>query len=228
MFSKRNNITQSVYSIKDAPEQLITIVSAIIMLFISIFLILSWLASSVTGSGQPELMIYSILSVVISIMLLFRYNAIRDGYKLDLENHTMSFPGGGNAANDITDYFNLSYLLQPFMRKTIDLDAISEIRRKDTRHKIRGTVYENHLIEFVGTFGGTEIPISNKAKRDELFNAIRLSNGMGTPVFASTGLSNIPGAIPLVGGAVSGKYPPTSGQVGQSAPPARSLFRKKR
>lgn len=221
MFSRTNNITQSVYSIKDAFAKLVTILFALLMLFLSI--------GSFVISLMPEshgAMFLSISSGILAVASFFRYSAIRDGYKLDLENHTISFPGGGNAANDVTDYIAPDFLLQYFKRKSIDLGAISEIRRKDTKHTIKGTVYQKHLIEFVGTFGATEVPFSNKAKRDELFNAIRLSNGMGTPVFAATQTGNSPGAMPHVGGGVLGNNPHTSSS-GHATPPVRSLFGKK-
>lgn len=215
MFSKNNNIKQSVYSIKNPFEKLATIVFAVLMALLSLGLFLG----AAVGAG--------ILTGIIAVALFFRYTAISDGFKLDIENHTMSFPGGGNAANDISDYFNLNFLLQDFKRKSIDLDAISEIRRKDTRHSRKGIVHETHYIEFVGTFGGTEVAFSNKAKRDELYNAIRLSNGMGTPIFAAMGAANTANSTTNAGGAVFGKSPITS-SVGNSTPPPRSLFGKKR
>lgn len=214
MFSKNNNITQSIYSIKNPFEKLATIVFAVLMAFLSLGLFLG----AAVGAG--------ILTGIIAVALFFRYTAISDGFKLDIENHTMSFPGGGNAANDISDYFNLNFLLQDFKRKSIDLDAISEIRRKDTKKTINGNVHETHYIEFVGTFGGTEVAFINKAKRDELYNAIRLSNGMGTPIFAATGSSNTPNTTTNAGGTVFGKSPTTSSAVKTNAS-ASSFFGKK-
>ena len=186
MFSKKNNITQNIYSIKDAGEKISVFLGGILMFFFSIIsLLFSFGApNNSDGTNGSNGSVYAMIFGLFSVLLYFRYGAIREGYKLNLDNRTFSFPGGGNAANDITDYVNPNFLLQSFMRKSIDLNAISEIRRKDTKRKLKGKVYETHLIEFVGTFGGTQVKFSNKAKRDELYNAIRLSVGMGTPIFA--------------------------------------------
>lgn len=214
MFSRNNNIKQGTYSIKDAPAQLVTFVG-ILLVAIALIIQLVWgiFGIGTLTIGKVLLEVFAIVVfIVIFSMFYHRYKAIRKGYELDVTNHTLSFPGGGNAADDITNFGDSNYLLQYFKRKTIDLDTISEIRRS------------GNGIEFVGTFGATSVAFSNAAKRDELYNAIRLLKGMGTPVFAATGPGHIPNTT-NAGGTVPGKSPtpPSAG----NPSPSRSLFGKK-
>lgn len=187
--SKQSNIKQEIYSVKDPLSQFA------IILLMAIVAIFTLIMVKVTISQKTiQDVVASICAIVflVGIMLLmfYRLKAIWKGVELNLSTRTMSFPGGGIAANDITDYFKPGFLFQIFKRKTIDLDAISEIQKetiqKTTYSREKGTrVDYTHYIKFVGSFGAAHVRFANEGKCDELYNIIRMANRMGTPVFAT-------------------------------------------
>ncbi len=121
------------------------------------------------------------------IVITFRLKAIWKGIELDTENRRMSFPGGGIAANDFADYFKADYLLQYFKRFDINVDEISQIEAEDTTSTHYNKAIKqyvtttNHSISFVGTFGSASVNFNSSGKRDQIYNAIRQLNKMGTP-----------------------------------------------
>ncbi|MFA6567370.1 MAG: hypothetical protein WCS96_04090 [Victivallales bacterium] len=105
-----------------------------------------------------------------------------------MKNDSLSFPGGGIAANDIKDYIKLNFILQFFKRTTIKLSGISEIKAEDIRTTKKDghgnvSISYTYYIRFVGKFGAARIKFANEGKRDELYNVIRQANKMGLPIF---------------------------------------------
>lgn len=231
MYSYKNNINQDIYVIKDPASQLSLIVFMVIVgmitLFTTIYLIVS---SRSIGDVVVGLVIIGILLGIMA-WLAYAYKADSEGVELNLVNRTMSFPGGGISANNLSDYVNPEFLLQSVKRKTINLDAISEIRRRTEKisshkGKNRGASIVLYYIEFVGTFGGAHIMFYNEKKRNELFNAIRQVNEMGTPLFNVAGTGNPANTTTNFGGTVFGKSPVTP-SVGKTNTSASSFFGKK-
>lgn len=207
MDSKQSSKEEGIYSVKDPSAQfwgivfmVIVAIPTLLIACLAIFLILDKIgvigATNVAqqtkdGFVEAFVLLICIDAFLVGIMMLvyYRLKAIWKGVELNLSTRTMSFPGGGIAANNITDYIKPEFLLQLFKRKTIDLDAISEIQQetiKYTSHSNNGTtVSYTHYIKFVGSFGAAHVRFKNEGKRDELYNAIRMANRMGTPVFAA-------------------------------------------
>jgi len=173
--SKNSKVKTGVYSIKDPFSILLTGCALIISGIIALVVL-----------SDPSLFGIVFVSLLIAGSL-FRLRAVKDGVALDLSSDTMSFPGGGVAANEITDYISIDYLFQFFKRTTIELSSISEIRKETiqtTSHKNGRTTFSyTHYIKFVGTFGAAYVKFSSEGKRDQLYNAIRQANRMGTAVF---------------------------------------------
>lgn len=118
----------------------------------------------------------------------YRLRAIWDGVKLDLNERTIEFGGGGVAANDMSDYVKLEFLLQYFRRTKINLDDVSHMemtttstRRYNETTKSWSTSYK-YQIQISGTFGAASIPFSSEGKCNELYTAIRQINRMGSPI----------------------------------------------
>lgn len=228
MYSYKNNINQDIYVIKDPASQLSLIVIMVVVGMITLVWILNTLAHLVDLKIGSLIWRFIGVGTLLGIMGLsaLRYSAISGGTEIDLINRTMSFPGGGISANDVTNYINLEFLFQLFYRTTIDLDAISEIKRKTEKFTYNGTTWCGYFIEFVGTFGAAHLKFDDEGKRDELFNAIRQTNKMGTPLFNVAGTGNATNTTSSSRGTVFGKSPVTP-SAGNKPTSARSFFGKK-
>jgi len=98
------------------------------------------------------------------------------GYVMDVENDTLTFPGGGIAADSFFSYFNPVYWLQRFRRHQIPLSAIREVEAyQDTSSK-------TDKLDISGDFGAVSFNFFSKGKRDQLYSAIVQINEMGSPM----------------------------------------------
>lgn len=229
MYSYKNNINQDIYVIKDPASQLGLIVIMVVVGMITLYAIIATFKALIGGTIAHLMGGVFWIVILLGIMGLsaLRYSAISGGTEINLINRTMSFPGGGISANDVTNYINLEFLFQLFNRTTIDLDAISEIKRKTEKFTSKnGTTCCGYYIEFVGTFGAAYLMFDNEGKRDELFNAIRQINKMGTPLFNVARTGNATNTTSSSHGTVFGKSPVTP-SAGNTPTSARSFFGKK-
>lgn len=123
---------------------------------------------------------------VLAIGVLLRLKALWAGVKVDLDDRTLEFPGGSVAANDFSDYFKPSFLLQYFLRKTVAIDQIRQLgqRVKRSVRTVNGNVKvtQYYAIAINGSFGAAEVWFDSEGKCDEIYSAIRQLNNMGEPI----------------------------------------------
>lgn len=176
-YSSGGSSSRENFKVKDAKGMLTTFVVMLILCFINY-----WLLTSVENFTD----IFNILQVAALILLLmsiFRFKAILPGVEFDFESGKLSFPGGAIAANNFTDYFTPSFLLQFFKRYSIDIEEIAQIyttfdyRFWDNEHRRR--IYK---LELSGSFGAAAVEFESEQKCDQLYAIIRSVNNMGTPV----------------------------------------------
>ena len=126
---------------------------------------------------------------VLLVGLSFRMKAVWEGVKLDLNERTIEFSGGGVSANDMIDYIKPSFLLQYFTRFRINLDEVSQMNMDSitTQRWDKGLnrwIYDTtYYIKFSGTFGAASVTFLSEGKCRELYTAIRQLNEMGDPIF---------------------------------------------
>lgn len=174
--------TESVIRVRDPKGLLWTIVGVIALTALSLF----WNIHIAENLSLGNIPFYIVLNLPL-LIILYRLKAIWKGIELDIDNRTMSFQGGGIAANDFADYFKLNFLLQYFKRFEINIDEISQIAAKDDVNLIWSKSLKTHIenwtytINFVGTFGSASVNFTNKGKRDQIYNYIRQLNKMGDP-----------------------------------------------
>jgi hypothetical protein len=179
--SKGNS--NSIQRVRDPSGILLTVIGTILILLIAFF-VNSFLFFDFSFSQ----VIYALVFNSLLLIIIFRLKTIWNGIELDIENRRMSFQGGGIAANDFSDYFKPDFLLQYFKRFDISIDEISQIQANDTTREFynksikqwqTSTTYQ---INFVGSFGSASVNFSYGGKRDQIYNAIRQLNNMGTPI----------------------------------------------
>jgi hypothetical protein len=122
--------------------------------------------------------------LVLSVLALVRFLAIKDGIAFNMHEGVMSYPGGGVALNGLADVVNPKFLFQYFRRFSIRME---EIRSMSTSRKSNvaknGNVTRTYYLEVNGTFGASKISFgSNESKRDEAYSFIRQHNRMGSPI----------------------------------------------
>lgn len=190
MVSARNNQIESsgVYRVRDTKSILFTLIVGIVLGLLAFNSNREWVHNNFPiKDDEGSILIFNLLLLGASC----RLKAIWDGVKLDLEEGTIEFPGGGVAANDMSDYIKLDFLLQYLKRTRVYLDQVSymvmDSKTSRTWSKDSGQYYEStkYYIRLSGTFGAASIPFLSEGKRNELYTAIRQLNRMGEPVFMS-------------------------------------------
>ena len=166
----------------------VTDASAIFMyLLFYLFVLLCVFFLNAAMIGDASMFFIAVPNVFL-LMTAYRLKAIWGGNVLNLQKRTLEFAGGGVAANEMSDYINLNYLLQSFKRSQINLDDIGHMEvteyTKKTWNKITKS-YNTHIsysITLSGPFGAASIPFSSQGKCNEMYSAIRQLNKMGSPI----------------------------------------------
>jgi hypothetical protein len=181
-----------VYRIRDTTTLLWTILGVAILAVGSWFYHSMIIEAVIAGDSDLDLKLTIAATIdFLLVLTAFRLSAIWDGVKLDLQNRTIDFGGGGVEANDLSDYLKPSFLLQYFMRHRINLDDISQMQmdtqttrawNDSTKSWIENTT---HFIRLQGRFGSASIPFASEGKCDQLYSAIREANRMGNPIFSA-------------------------------------------
>lgn len=173
---------EEVYIIKDTPKILICMLVAGAC-FIGAA---AALVSGIT-ERQPAMFTVTFLAAAGGAIFYGITKANMGGIVLDLKNDILEFPGGGVAANDITDYIKPDFLMQIFKRHQVPISAIREItsyeehtRKRDKDGRVTDTF--TPYIKFNGDFGAVSIRFASEGKRDELYSILREVNEMGIPV----------------------------------------------
>ena len=123
---------------------------------------------------------------IIDIPLILRLRAIWGGVVIDYQNKTITLPGGGISLNNILDVINPKFLLQYFMRKTINIDDVTGIQssNKVTTNYNRKTggvsTWRTYYFHINGKFGAIKVSFFSSSKRDECYDEIRQAGRMGT------------------------------------------------
>ena len=186
--SKVSEVSGGIYRVRDPFTLLVTVILAVLACLGAWVANLMMFEQLFSGEGFNAI---AASFNLIMLVVLFRLKTIWSGIELDSENRTMSFQGGGVAANDFSDFFNPNYLLQYFKRFNINIDEISQITADDhTRQFYNKSIKQwqtttTYTISFVGSFGSASVNFSSGGKRDQIYNTIRQLNQMGTPVFKS-------------------------------------------
>jgi hypothetical protein len=173
---------ENILRVRDPSKLLYTIIGALVLALVcfvtNVFLF---------DGFDSTVVICSLIFNGLLLVMIYRLKVIWRGIELDVENRTMSFQGGGISANDFADYFKLSYLLQYFKRFEIDIDEISQIEASNSESKTFDKTLNTWIttkyigISFVGSFGSASVEFNDAGKRDQIYNAIRQLNSMGTP-----------------------------------------------
>lgn len=172
------NPTSQKLVVKD-PKGLLLICLAIVLFAFLTYYFLS------TGSFLAAL----IIGIIPLGLLLMLFRAENEGYVIDPENDSFSYPGG-KAADEITDYINPNWILQSFgfKRGCIQLSSITRISYEDitTRHwneqfRAYQTIHQ-HNITLEGTFGSIMHSFGSRGKRDQLYSLLSQTLNMGEPV----------------------------------------------
>lgn len=146
-----------------------------------------WTWSQITAEDNISSAAFAVFFNVLFLVILFRLKALWGGVKVDMDNATLEFPGGGVSANDFIDYFKPTFLLQYFMRYTIKIDEIRELYQRTEerveRSNVGSRIKYQYAIAINGSFGAATIWFSNEGKCDEIYSAIRQINNMGEPIF---------------------------------------------
>jgi len=131
--------------------------------------------------------VFTILCESAALWAILRLRAIWNGVEIDYDRRILSLPGGGISANSPLDYLNPIFLMQYFLRKSINLDEIRSISDSIATKidKNTGSIEYKYLITITGKFGGITLTYSDENKRDELYALIREANQMGTPFVRS-------------------------------------------
>jgi len=180
--STNQDSVSQIERVRDPSGILLTIIGASILGFIA-FLVNSFLFRYFSFSQ----IIFAVIANSLLLIIIYRLKTIWNGIELDIENRRMSFQGGGIAANDFADYFKPDFLLQYFKRYDINIDEISQIKANDeTTQSYNKSIKEyitttTYTITFTGSFGSATVRFNNGGKRDQIYNAIRQLNNMGTP-----------------------------------------------
>ena len=181
--STDNTNLGAIQRVRDPSGILFTVIGTILLVLIAFFV-----NSALFLNFSLSQVVYVLIANALLLVIVFRLKTIWNGIELDLENGRMSFQGGGIAANDFADYFKTDFLLQYFKRFDIGLDEINQIQANDkTTQSYNKAIKEyvtttTYTISFVGSFGSATVKFNNGGKRDQIYNAIRQHNNMGTPI----------------------------------------------
>lgn len=162
----------TIYRVRDTLGLLLTV------LFIVVLAPVDFYFNARFFAGAPVGFMFTVITLVLWFLAL-RLKALWDGIELNLDKGTMSFPGGQISANSLSDYINPVFWFQSLTRFTIDIEQIGQIStslRFNQKANVTG-----YVINFVGTFGAASVTFREQGKRDEIYNAIRQINKMGTP-----------------------------------------------
>jgi len=167
----------------------VTDASAIFMyLLFYLFVLLCAFFLNVAMLNEGSMLFLAVPANGFLLMTAYRLKAIWGGNVLNLQKRTLEFAGGGVAANEMSDYINLNYLLQSFKRSQINIDDIGhmEVTEFTKRTWNKTTQSYNTLISYSitlsGPFGAVSIPFSSQGKCNEMYSAIRQLNKMGSPI----------------------------------------------
>lgn len=180
--SRTTNSAQSNMIVKDMQGILM---SGIGIIFLGIFAFLGMPALLIPISETFPEIIWVYVIYIALVITIFRLKAIWNGTVLDVEHDTIVFPGGGISANNFSDFFKLSYLLQYFKRTTIKISEINQIST-DTKFStfkdkngIEREKASRYTLTCVGNFGSFTLIFASQGKRDQLYAGIRQVNEMG-------------------------------------------------
>lgn len=122
------------------------------------------------------------IPISLGLISRLRLNAIKDGIVIDVEKNKFEFYGGAMAANDFSDYFSPSWLLQFFKRYSWKLDSITSCR-KDFKTTVsdKGHVSTTYYVCITSTNGNVSIPLS-EGKVDEALAILVSVCNMGSPI----------------------------------------------
>jgi hypothetical protein len=177
VISKNTNTSYGKYKIVDAPR---------LLWGVGCLIIFTWCGFANLISGEHPAILTLLCFVLVGGAILY-LRANWKGIILESATDTMEFPGGGIAANDISDYLNPKWLLQFFRRTKIQISDIREISRENEKHvkfNNSNNLKTNYIyyLNFNGAFGSVKLRLYSESKRDELFSKIREINKMGSPI----------------------------------------------
>lgn len=168
----------------DAPKVFVTLLAIVFLSYVV------WRMISSPAPVSNSLSFW--FCTILDILFLIRFFVISKGFVIDIENDTLTFPGGGIEADSWTSYFNPTYLLQRFQRHKVNLSEIREIQiytdvvddalatmldENRRRHKKK-----KNMLEINGNFGSVSFDFWSKGKRNQLYSAIVNINEMGDPM----------------------------------------------
>jgi len=171
-----------IYKVTDASAIFMYLLFYLFVLLCVFFLNVALLETS------GNVLIFFILANGFLLMTAYRLKAIWGGNVLNLEQRTLEFAGGGIAANEMSDYINLNYLLQFFKRSQINIDDIGHMEVTEFTKKTWNKTTKSYMtsisysITLSGPFGAVSIPFSSQGKCNEMYSAIRQLNKMGSPI----------------------------------------------
>ena len=181
------------YCIKDTGTQIVLLIMFAVCLIIAVgffFAAVSAFFAKAPVRNTGNIITYSswfFIFFAVSVIPYKIYEANKQGIIIDLNNDVLEFPGGGIAANDISDYFKSKFLLQLFKRSSVNISSIREISRDNkvtTRRDKDGKLHvsTSYIFSFNGDFGAVDLRFFSEGKRDELYSILREINEMGIPV----------------------------------------------
>lgn len=111
----------------------------------------------------------------------FRLKVIYGGIKIDINNDTLSFPGGGISFNSIEE--TISNLHQFFRRYTHKISSIQYIKTVDKKTiSKKGEISYTYILTFTSVQNTVNLKFSSSAKRDQVYSLIVNINDMGAPI----------------------------------------------
>ena len=180
----RNSIdnNQSIIRVVDASGALGEFIAYYLGIGMCVVLILATLA------GEFGAILVLIFIGPLTYLLKYTTAAKKEGYVIDVENDTFTFPGG-RRADELEDYLKIEWWRQRIglERSQIRLSEITNIAAEDrweTRWNEtlkRNTTSYSYEISIQGTFG-TITNYLSKGKRNQLYSMLQQTLNMGNPV----------------------------------------------
>ena len=181
-------------TIVDSPKVIRTISGAISFLTIA-FVVGYLIIANISTTKEPFLLAIGgavcILFILFAVMFGATFMVEKEGYVIDVENGTLTFPGGGIEAESWLSYFSSAYLFQYYKRHQIRLSEIREIESyiedtsdeyTDSQGRKRTRTRTTNKLDMCGHFGAISFNFASKGKMDQLYSAIVQLNKMGNPI----------------------------------------------
>lgn len=132
-------------------------------------------------------LLLGIAGIIVSLFVFKIFLVTAKGFKINIENDTLEYPGGGIAADSIFSYITPSYLLQHFKRYSLKISEIREVEKySQTKTNVSDsgkiTSTTTHYLDINGEFGAIQFSFMTKGKRDELYSLLVQLNDMGSPI----------------------------------------------